>query len=45
LYENLQSRSARIARALEQRPGACKDFYVEDPDGYILDFSEQIDER
>lgn len=41
LYDELQSKGARIIRPLEERPWACKDFYVEDPDGYILCFSEE----
>ena len=45
LYEELQSRGARITKPLAERPWACKDFYVEDTDGYILCFSEQIAER
>ncbi len=40
LYEELQSRGARITTPLGQRPWACKDFSVEDVDGYILCFSE-----
>ena len=28
-------------KPLEERPWARRDFYVEDPDGYILCFSEQ----
>jgi hypothetical protein len=34
-------RGARVIKPLEARPWACLDFYVEDPDGYILCFSEQ----
>jgi hypothetical protein len=30
-----------VVKPLEERPWACLDFYVEDPDGYILCFSEQ----
>ena len=41
LHEELRSRGARITKPLEERPWSCKDFYVEDPDGYILCFSEQ----
>jgi len=41
LFEELQAQGARIIRPLEQRPWGCKDFYVEDPDGYILNFSEE----
>ena len=40
LYEEMQARGARIIKALEARPWSCLDFYVEDPDGYILCFSE-----
>jgi uncharacterized glyoxalase superfamily protein PhnB len=40
LYGDLQSRGARIVRRLEQRSWA-KDFFVEDPEGYILCFSQQ----
>ena len=40
LHDELRSRGARITRPLEQRPWACRDFYVEDLDGYILCFSE-----
>ena len=41
LFEELESKAALVIRRLEQRPWAAKDFYVEDPDGYILCFSEQ----
>jgi uncharacterized glyoxalase superfamily protein PhnB len=41
LFEELASKGARIIRPLEERPWASKDFYVEDPDGYILCFSEE----
>lgn len=40
LHHELLSRGARITRPLEDRPWACRDFYVEDPEGYILCFSE-----
>lgn len=40
LHEELRSSGARITRTLEERPWSCSDFYVEDPDGYILCFSE-----
>ena len=42
LFEELQKRGADVSRPLEERPWACLDFYVEDPDGYILCFSEPI---
>ena len=41
LFQELESNGARVIRRLEERPWACKDFYVEDPDGYILCFSEE----
>jgi catechol 2,3-dioxygenase-like lactoylglutathione lyase family enzyme len=41
LLSEFEKRGARLIKPLEQRPWACLDFYVEDPDGYILCFSEQ----
>jgi catechol 2,3-dioxygenase-like lactoylglutathione lyase family enzyme len=41
LFSDLERRGAQIIKPLEERPWACIDFYVEDPDGYILCFSEQ----
>jgi catechol 2,3-dioxygenase-like lactoylglutathione lyase family enzyme len=40
LFSELEMRGAQVIKPLEQRPWACLDFYVEDPDGYILCFSE-----
>ena len=40
LFSELQKRGAEVIKPLEERPWACLDFYVEDPDGYILCFSE-----
>ena len=40
LHDELRARGAIITKPLEDRPWACRDFYVEDPDGYILCFSE-----
>jgi len=40
LHDELRSRGAIITRPLEERPWSCRDFYVEDLDGYILCFSE-----
>ena len=40
LNEELIGRGAPITRPLEQRPWGTRDFYVEDPDGYVLCFSE-----
>jgi catechol 2,3-dioxygenase-like lactoylglutathione lyase family enzyme len=40
LYQELQSREARIIKPLGARPWGHTDFYVEDADGYILCFSE-----
>jgi catechol 2,3-dioxygenase-like lactoylglutathione lyase family enzyme len=41
LFSELEVRGAQVIKPLEARPWACLDFYVEDPDGYILCFSEQ----
>jgi catechol 2,3-dioxygenase-like lactoylglutathione lyase family enzyme len=40
LHDELRARGALITKSLETRPWSCIDFYVEDPDGYILCFSE-----
>ena len=40
LHGELAGRGATIARPLERRPWGARDFYVEDPDGYVLCFSE-----
>ncbi len=40
LFNELQTRGAQVIKPLEERPWACLDFYVEDPDGHILCFSE-----
>jgi uncharacterized glyoxalase superfamily protein PhnB len=40
LFSELQERGAHVIRPLEQQPWSCMDFYIEDPDGYILCFSE-----
>lgn len=41
LFRELEMRGAQVTKRLEERPWKCLDFYVEDPDGYILCFSEQ----
>ena len=41
LHDELRSRGALVTKPLEERPWGVTDFYVEDPDGYILCFSEQ----
>jgi len=40
LFSELETRGAQIIKLLEERPWACLDFYVQDPDGYILCVSE-----
>jgi catechol 2,3-dioxygenase-like lactoylglutathione lyase family enzyme len=40
LHTELLARGAPITKPLEQRPWGTRDFHVEDPDGYILCFSE-----
>ncbi len=42
LHEEFVGRGAPIIKPLEQRPWGTRDFYVEDPDGYILCFSEAV---
>ncbi len=42
LFDELKSRGANILRPVKDRPWGCKDFYVEDLDGYILCFSERF---
>jgi uncharacterized glyoxalase superfamily protein PhnB len=41
LFSELRTRGAHIITPLEERPWACRDFHVQDPDGYILCFSER----
>jgi len=41
LFHELETRGAQILQPLEEQPWACLDFCVEDPDGYILCFSER----
>jgi catechol 2,3-dioxygenase-like lactoylglutathione lyase family enzyme len=41
LFGELQARGANVIAPLKEEPWACVDFYVEDPDGYILCLSEQ----
>jgi catechol 2,3-dioxygenase-like lactoylglutathione lyase family enzyme len=40
LHTEFVGRGAPIIKPLGQRPWGARDFYVEDPDGYILCFSE-----
>lgn len=42
LHEELVGRGAPITKPLAERPWGTRDFYVEDPDGYILCFSEAV---
>ena len=41
LFHELLTRGAQILNPLAEQPWACLDFSVEDPDGYILCFSER----
>src|ERR1043165_9824867 len=41
LFAEFETRGAEVLKPLEERPWACVDLYVEDPDGYVLCFSEQ----
>lgn len=40
LFGELETRGAQVIKRLEERPWGCLDFYVEDPDGHVLCFSE-----
>lgn len=40
LYDEVVARGSPILKPLEDRPWGTRDFYVEDPDGYILCFSQ-----
>ena len=40
LYAEMQQSGAAVIKPIGERPWQCVDFYVEDPDGYILCFSE-----
>ena len=42
LFGELQSKGAAVIRPLTEQPWSCIEFYVEDPDGNILCFSELI---
>ena len=42
LFAELTANGANIIRSLEARPWGRKDFYVEDLDGYLLCFSEEM---
>ena len=37
-YESCRASGARIVKPLSERPWGTKDFYVEDPEGYIIAF-------
>jgi len=39
-FGELETRGAQVIKPLQQEPWACLDFYVEDPNGNILCFSE-----
>jgi catechol 2,3-dioxygenase-like lactoylglutathione lyase family enzyme len=41
LFAELKRRGAVLLKPLENRQWGCQDFYVEDPDGYVLCFSER----
>ena len=45
LYTEFVGRGAPITKQLEQTPWGTRDFHVEDPDGYILCFSESLDQN
>jgi len=42
LHDEFVRRGAPILKPLGERPWGARDFYIEDPDGYILCFSEPV---
>ncbi|HTH34244.1 MAG TPA: VOC family protein [Xanthobacteraceae bacterium] len=42
LYEACQGKGATILKPLAPTPWGTKDFYLEDPDGYIIAFGEVV---
>jgi catechol 2,3-dioxygenase-like lactoylglutathione lyase family enzyme len=42
LSREFQTRNVTISKPLTDRPWGARDFYVEDPDGYILCFSQTL---
>ena len=42
LFDELTARGANVTRGLATQPWGNRDFYVEDADGYILCFSEDV---
>ena len=42
LFGELQAKGAAVTQPLTEQPWSCIEFYVEDPDGNILCFSELI---
>jgi predicted enzyme related to lactoylglutathione lyase len=40
LYDACKANGARILKPLERRPWGTRDFYLEDPEGYIIAFGE-----
>lgn len=44
LFGELEARGAHVIQPLTQQAWSCLDFIVQDPDGYILCFSELQDE-
>jgi uncharacterized glyoxalase superfamily protein PhnB len=42
LHRELADRGALITQQLQEQPWSCLEFHVEDPDGYILCFSEAL---
>lgn len=42
LDEEFRGRGVAISKPLEERPWSTLDFYLEDPDGYVLCFAEGL---
>lgn len=42
LCREFEARGVALMKALTDRPWGTRDFYVQDPDGYVLGFSQQL---
>jgi uncharacterized glyoxalase superfamily protein PhnB len=42
LHDEFVARGATVTRPIATQPWGVRDFYIEDPDGYVLCFSEGV---
>lgn len=43
VYEELVERGVEIAEPLQDRPWGVRNFYVRDPDGYLIEFDQPLE--